>query len=62
MTTISEAEVEAVALAWLSGLGWSSDAQGLFIFRVGLNRSRHSRESGNPYHIGLWQLSRGKTM
>ena len=36
--------------------------QDLFIFRVGLNRSRHSRESGNPYHSGLWQLSRGKTI
>ena len=24
--------------------------------------SRLSRESGNPYHSGLWQLSRGKTI
>ncbi len=42
--------------------GFLDFKQGLFIFRVGLNRSRHSRESGNPYHSGLWQLSRGKTI
>ena len=36
--------------------------QGLFIFWVRLHRSRLSRESGNPHHRGLWQLSHGKTI
>ena len=62
---LGKAEVQ-VQGGWKEQAGVGHQAvvveQGLFIFRVGLHRSRISRESGNPYHPDLWQLSRGKTV